>query len=278
MSTELAARHDGPWRNMPAYGQIIRSRMRTAVTYRQNVVFTLGIVIVQIFILRKVWTALYGDAGTVGGIPLTEMLVYLTLANLQGWAVQDSTVSSYLWERIREGRIAFDLLRPAGFIPQIIAQLVGSALMMLMFTVTALPVVAVIGTLGAPASPAALGLWLVSLLCGIGVAIMMNLMICLSAFWTTEINGIMMLFSLVSQFMAGVFVPLSYFPGLLRTLAEHLPFQATTYTPVAIYVGQLEGTEAIRAIGVQLLWIVLLALAARVVWSRALHRVVVQGG
>ncbi|MEU8263442.1 ABC-2 family transporter protein [Micromonospora sp. NPDC048999] len=252
--------------------------MKTALTYRQNAVFTLGIVIVQIFILSRVWTALYGDAGTVNGIPLSEMLLYLTLANLQGWAVQDATVCSYLWERIREGRIAFDLLRPAGFIPQVIAQLVGSALMMTTFAVVALPVVAIIGTLGAPASPAAFGLWLVSLLCGIGVAVMLNLMICLSAFWTTEINGTMMLFSLISQFFAGVFVPLSYFPGLLRTVAEHLPFQATTYTPVAIYVGHLEGADAIRAIGVQLVWIAVLALVARLVWSRAQHRVVVQGG
>jgi ABC-type uncharacterized transport system permease subunit len=278
MTADLAARDAGRMRNMPAYVQIIRGRLRMAVTYRQNAIFMLAVVAVQIFILSKVWTALYGGADVVDGIALADVLVYLTIANLQSWAMQDSSVSSYMYSLVREGRIAFDLLRPAGFIPQMLAHLVGGTLGMVLFAVVALPVVAVIGTLGPPASAGAFGLWLVSILCAFGVSILLNLMVGLSVFWTTEINGLTMLVTLVSQFLAGALVPLYFFPDLLRTVAELLPFQATTFTPVAIYLGQLEGGEAVRAIGVQALWIVLLGGAARLVWARALHRVVVQGG
>lgn len=278
MSAGWATRTDGPLRNMPAYLQIVRGRLRVAVTYRQNALFMLAVVILQIFILSKVWTALYGDAGVVKGIALADVLVYLTIANLQSWAMQDAAVGSYLYSLVREGRIAFDILRPAGFVPQMLAHLVGGTLSMVLFAVAALPLVALVGTLGLPASPAAFGYWLLSLLVAFGISMLLNLIVSLGAFWTTELGAFSMLYALVSQFLAGVLVPLYFFPGWLRTVAELLPFQAMTFTPVAIYGGQLAGGEAVQAIGVQLLWILLLAGAVRMIWSRALHRIVVQGG
>ncbi|WP_399096324.1 ABC transporter permease [Streptomyces sp. BBFR2] len=278
MNAVQATRCAGPLRNMPAYLQIVRGRLRIAVTYRQNALFMLAVVIVQIFILRKVWTALYGEAGVVNGVALADVLVYLTIANLQNWAMQDFAVGSHLYALVREGRIVFDILRPAGFVPQMLAHLVGGALAMVLFAVAALPLVALVGTLGPPASPAAFGYWLISLLCAFGISMLLNLIVSLSAFWTTEIGAFSMLVTLISQFLAGALIPLYFFPDALRTVAELLPFQATTFTPVALYGGQLAGGEAVQAIGVQLLWIVLLAGAARLIWSRALHRIVVQGG
>ena len=62
------------------------------------------------------------------------------------------------------------------------------------------------------------------------------------------------------------------------TVVEWLPFQATTYVPASIYVGSLAGSEAWRAIGLQLAWVVILGLAAALMWRRAMRRVVVQGG
>lgn len=278
MSADLATRSTGPFRNMPVYLQIVRGRLRIAVTYRQNALFMLAVVIVQIFILRKVWTALYGTAGVVNGVALADVLVYLTIANLQNWAMQDHAVGSHLYALVREGRIVFDILRPAGFVPQMLAHLVGGALAMVLFAAAALPLVALVGTLGPPASPAAFGYWLISLLCAFGISVLLNLIVGLSAFWTTEIGAFSMLVTLVSQFLAGALIPLYFFPDALRAVAELLPFQATTFTPVAIYGGHLAGGGAVRAIGVQLLWVVLLAGVARLIWSRALHRVVVQGG
>ncbi|MGW1835122.1 ABC transporter permease [Streptomyces sp. NPDC002067] len=278
MNAVQATRCAGPLRNMPAYLQIVRGRLRIAVTYRQNALFMLAVVIVQIFILRKVWTGLYGEAGVVNGVALADVLVYLTIANLQNWAMQDFAVGSHLYALVREGRIVFDILRPAGFVPQMLAHLVGGALAMVLFAVAALPLVALVGTLGPPASPAAFGYWLISLLCAFGISMLLNLIVSLSAFWTTEIGAFSMLVTLISQFLAGALIPLYFFPDALRTVAELLPFQATTFTPVALYGGQLAGGEAVQAIGVQLLWIVLLAGAARLIWSRALHRIVVQGG
>lgn len=267
-----------PQRNVPAYLEIIRGRLRIAVTYRQNAAFLLAAVVMQIFILRVVWTSLYGETEVVNDVNLSSMLVYLTIANLQNWALQDPSVSSYIHSRVREGQVAFDLLRPAGFVPQMLAHLVGSSLAMVLFAVAALPVVALAGTLGPPVSAAAFATWLVSLLCAYLVALLLNLILGMVAFWTMEITGIGVLYYLVNQFFAGALVPLDFFPEGLGVLARLLPFQATTYTPVAIYVGRITGTDALLAIGVQVVWIAVLVLFARLLWRAAVRRVIVQGG
>ena len=265
-------------RDLPAYLQIVRGRIKTAATYRQNIFFLVAICVVQIFVLRKVWTALYQGHRVVDGMTLHTLLVYLTLANLQNWVLADSTVSRYMYDRIREGQVAFDLVRPTGFVPQMFAHLVGSTCSTMLFALVALPFVALAGTLGMPHSADAFLLYVVSLVFGYGITLLLTLLLGMIAFWTMEISGLTMLYFLVNQFFAGALVPISIFPGPLRILAEILPFQTTTYSPVAIYVGRLRGEQAFQAIAVQLLWLALLCLAARVVWRRALHRVVVQGG
>jgi ABC-2 type transport system permease protein len=266
------------WRNIPAYRQIIGSRLRTTLAYRQNVFFLLAILVLQIFILRKVWTALYQGHTTVDGLTLHAMLVYITLANLQNWVLQDPTISFYMYNRVREGQVAFDLVRPVGFVPQMFAHLVGSSFATVIFGLVALPFIFFAGTLGAPASPTALLLYLASFVLAYVITTLLTLMLGMIAFWTTEISGLTMLYRLINQFFAGALVPVSLFPGAIRIIADVLPFQATTYTPVALYVGRVRGTDALGAVGVQGLWVGVLIFASWAMWQRALHRVVVQGG
>lgn len=267
-----------PLRNWGAYRQIAHCRLRSLLTYRQNVFFLLAIVTIQIFILTKVWTALYDGAPVRNGIPLSAMLTYLTIANLQNWALQDIDVSLYYQSRVREGQVVFDMLRPVPFVSQMFAHLVGSSIGMAGFAVVALPFVALAGHLSAPASPGALAGWLVSLLLGYVVATLISIIIAMLSFWTTEVVGLTMLYQLVNQFLAGALVPIALFPGTLRRIAELLPFQATAYTPVSIYVGRLTGAAAGRAMAVQMLWVVLLTLMACLLWRSSQRKVFVQGG
>src|SRR5450759_45451 len=128
-----------------------------------------------------------------------------------------------------------------------------------------------------PGGPRA-GMFAVSLLCAYGIAGLLSMMLSMVAFWTLEIDGLTMLYVLVASFLSGALVPVAVFPGVLRTVVEWLPFQATTYVPASIYVGSLTGSAAWRAIGIQLAWVVILGLAAALMWRRAIRRVVVQGG
>ncbi|GLF92631.1 ABC transporter permease [Streptomyces yaizuensis] len=262
----------------PGLRRIAAARMRTALTYRQNVLLLQVIVILNIFILSRLWTTLFEGRQTVDGMTLHAFLLYLTVVNLQSWIFTDFTVSQYVYERVRTGEVVFDLMRPIGFIPQLLAHMAGSHLFMALSVVVALPVVMVVGTLAAPASTAALALYLPALLCGYVISVLMAVLLSMVAFWTVETSGFTVLYRLINQFFAGTMLPVSLFPEPLRILAALLPFQSTGYVPAAIYVGRIEGGEALRALAFQGVWILVLTLAAAAVWHRGRRRIAVQGG
>jgi ABC-type uncharacterized transport system permease subunit len=257
-------------------GQIRIGRL-TPWAYRGSMILSLVVLAVQIALYAVVWRAIYrGQAAAVAGADVNTTV---------GYAVLGLTVASVLnvWpgmsisSRVRSGLIGIDLMRPIGLLTQVLAVQAGYVIGALPGVVVGLGTGLVVGGLAPASSLGAAVAFVVSVLLAFCVAQLITLLMSLSSFWTLEVGGISMMFEVVRAFLSGAVLPLWFMPGWLRTLAEVLPFQAATYTPLAIYFGRPPGGLA-AALGVQLLWIVLLGFLCAWVWSRAKHRLVVQGG
>ncbi|MEY9847160.1 ABC-2 type transport system permease protein [Streptacidiphilus sp. BW17] len=259
------------------YRGLARMQARTVLAYRADYLNQLIGLLTQIFVLRVVWSTVYGHHTEVAGAPLSLMLAYVTLANVQSWLFNPWQFS-LIPDRVRDGLVATDLARPVGFLGQIIARQIGRTGAMLPFAVLALPFAVLLAGMAPPASTASAVGYLVGLVLAYGITTLVSLLLGLSTFWSTEIGGIFLIYRMVSQFLSGALVPLWFMPGTLRLVSQVLPFQAVTYTPTAIYLGTLTGTGALSGVALEAGWVVVLWLATRLVWSRAVHRVVVQGG
>lgn len=262
---------------LPAYLQMMSMVARIAYVYRFDMIVYMVAMVLQIYLLRVVWTAVYAGRESAAGLDLTTLISYLTLAQIQTTVLLPD-LAWRLHRRVREGTIAIDLTRPVPFLPQLLAQTAGDTAGYLPFAALALPLAMLAGGLQTPASTTAAILYLLSLVLAYLVTALIGLLIGLIAFWTLEFSGFMIMYRFVNAFLAGALVPLTFFPPWLRTLAELLPFQTQAFLPVSIYLGQAQGEAALRAIGVQAFWVVLLAGLAQVGWRRAMGRVIVQGG
>lgn len=282
MSAVLPAR-PGFRERLRAYVAIGRIRFRTVLVYRSDFVIALIVLLLQIFALRVLWTAVYDGResvsgnGGAGSISLSTQIAYATLAALQFWLF-NSWAASPIPPRIREGKIAIDLSRPIGLLQQGISGSVGATVALLPFALLALPFALLVGGAAAPASPVALVGYIVATVIAYAIATLLTTLTAMIAFWTLETSGFMLSYRVFAQFFAGALVPLWFMPDWMRAVAEVLPFQATTYAPVAIYLGQIDGTAVWTTIGSQLVWVLVLWVLLRLVWARALRRVVVQGG
>ena len=265
-------------RSLPAYRKLAELRLRATYAYPLMVVGGLLTVLLQIFLLRTVWTAVYAGRGSLDGVELSALVTFVTLANLQLLAMRPMLVW-YLERRIHEGDIGLDLVRPVPFLGQLLAQQVGASVGGLPFVLAGIPLALVLGNLALPASPLAGGLYLVSLGLAYVLAMLIGLLMGLVAFWTVQTLGVAVIYNFAAQFFGGALVPLYFFPDTLRVVAELLPFQAQVFIPISIYTGAIsEPAEVIRAFGLQLLWVGLLAVLASGVWRRARRAVTVYGG
>lgn len=263
--------------NLPAYLQIVSLWVQTYYTYRLQIALELVTVLLQVFLLKVVWTAVYAGREVVDGVPLAEVISFTTLANLQLWAMS-SVIIGYLSGRVRDGLIALDLARPAPFLGQLLAHQIGGTAAALPFLLVAGPLALLLGGVQPPASPAAAALYAASLLLAYVLTTLLSTLVGLIAFWTTEVWGIRTIIGFVSEFFSGALVPLFFFPPLLRSISAWLPFQGQAYLPLAIYAGRIQGREVAAVLGLQAGWVIALAGAALFVWRRAMRRVVIQGG
>jgi len=76
--------------------------------------------------------------------------------------------------------------------------------------------------------------------------------------------------------LGGLFAPVSFYPRWMAQISEASPFAAALYWPG---VQALNPSAALfwRALGMQLIWIGLLSVAAALVWSAGLRKVLRQG-
>ncbi|MYR38450.1 hypothetical protein GTX14_21380 [Streptomyces sp. SID4944] len=262
---------------MRAHLACARMEFRAALTYRTAYLSSFVMMLLQIWLLTVVWKALYDGRAEVDGLGLTTMTAYATLTTLQ-YQLVSPWRSSPIDQRVREGKVAVDLLRPVGFPGQMLAGQLGWASAAVPVLLVALPFALLIGAGQAPASTAAGFAYPVALIGALLVNQLLGLLLGLVSFWTLEVSGALMAYRFVAQFFSGALVPLWFMPGPVRVAAEWLPFQATAYTPAAVYLGQVEGAGIVAALGVQLAWIGALGALAAYVWSRARRRVMSQGG
>ena len=260
----------------PAWWELIRITARQFVALRMNVVFSTLIFMIQLYVTRAVWEAVYAGRAEVDGISASTLLVYLTISslgtwflpNMAGWTIQ---------QRVLSGDVALDLVRPFGFLKQVMAQDLGTAFSYAPSLVVFVPAAVLIGSLAPPSVGNAL-LYLCSMGLAFFVSSLIGMHIGLLAFWMQQVNGIRAIIGVASGFLSGALIPLWLMPSSVRTVFSLLPFQSLAFLPASIYTGQVVGWDVLRPLAVQLVWVGILVLTVRWIWRRAQDRIVIHGG
>jgi len=93
------------------YLEFARKAFAREATYRVEVFTNVGSLILRVYLLRSLWTALYRQNAAPVNIPLHAMITYATVALLMSLVLEvDGTRA--IREKIREGTIATDLMKP----------------------------------------------------------------------------------------------------------------------------------------------------------------------
>ena len=100
----------------------------------------------------------------------------------------------------------------------------------------------------------------------------------LLAFRFTQVSGIESALRGFRPILTGALVPLWFFPGWLEVLFRILPFPDIAYTPLAIYVGEIEGSDIWVAVGRQAVWVVALGVIGAYFARRGMNKLSIQGG
>jgi ABC-2 type transport system permease protein len=100
----------------------------------------------------------------------------------------------------------------------------------------------------------------------------------ISVFITLSPMGSLLVFGVLSEFFAGLVIPVPLMPVWLQKIAYVLPFRWTADFPFRVYSGHIPESEAVIGIFIQLAFLTVLVLLGRAALNGVLKKVVVQGG
>jgi len=258
------------------YLEFAKKAFAREATYRMEVFTNVGSLLVRLYLMKMVWTALYAQNTAPAGVPLHAIITYTTIALLMSLVLEiDGT--RLIRDRVREGSIATDLMKPINLPLYFFSDGFGQTLLHAMLIVPALALALFIVHIDVP-PPLVLIAFAFSFALGYIVNFLMNFLMNTIAFWTLETFAIQLIVRWVSDVLGGQIVPLIFFPGFLQKIVLALPFAAVYSTPLLIYVGTIPPGSYLAAFATQLAWGGGFAVLATLVWRGALKRVVVQGG
>jgi ABC-2 type transport system permease protein len=274
-----------PLRDPPSFAQALRGFVslvdktaRGRAAYRAAILVTLFTSALGYVVFFLVWRELYRSGTASALMPKAELFSYLLVAFVLNFLLS-LQVENRFAQRLRQGLITSDLLRPLGFMPFQLAQAVGDVVMNLLF---ALPVYAAgyffLGSDVLPRDASALTLGVVSVALALLVNFSISYLLVQLSFVTQTLYGVYFARAALHQAFSGVAAPLSTFPALLGVWASAMPFRHVIETPARILLGQAAPAEIPRLLLAQLAWGVGLLALSSAIFHSVLRRHQIQGG
>ena len=266
---------------MRSYFYCLKNAYNSITRYRANTVFRIVSSLISLFPAVFLWRALYGgaDEAVIAGVNLGQMLTFIVVSRLINIS-SSSGVASYIENRIKNGDIALDIMRPVEPRLLFIFQNLGGTLASMIFD--GLPVfvisILLLGGIMPPASVSHFLLFIISLIGAMIINTLIQTTFGTIAFWFANLWIVRTFIYAFDALFSGRFVPLWFLPGWLVTLSLMLPFQAIRFLPVSIYLGMYLQGGIVFALLTQLFWIFFLFFLQFFIWKKGINRLVVLGG
>lgn len=267
---------------MKKYWSFFKMRLMASLQYRAAALAGMSTQFVwgtmEILLYRAFWLE-HPERFPMGMEALSSYIwlqqAFLTLFALWNWDY-DALGS------VKDGSVAYELLRPMDLYGMWMAKSVGTRLARA--SLRMLPVIVVSALIPAPyglrlnISPAAFGLFLLSMVLMVLVVCAYSLLVCALTFYVTDPNGIMVLSVAAADLLGGAIVPLPFLPEGFRQFAELTPFASMQNVPLRIFSGDISLPEAPAVMGLQVFWAAVLILTGYLLTRNGLRRTVILGG
>ena len=262
---------------MRAYVEFAIKEFQNRMAYRLE--FFMGIIntVITTVVYLCIYRALYGGAEQIDGVSFgmvtTNFVISLGLSNAFSFN------EMFLQDKVKDGSITNEFLKPVNFKLRMLSQNIGGSLFKIVFNFFPALIFGMIFTdFCLPNSIVSLGLMVISVMLGYLILWQCSFIIQTWCFWLFSVWGIITIKNVFVNILSGTMLPLWFMPSVLRKIVSYTPFESIYFTPVRIYLGEVSGQEALLQMAVQVLWIVILYFVGNVFWKNGVKKLVVQGG
>lgn len=263
---------------MSLYLEFFRKAFQERYAFRFNFYITIFASVLLLMIQINVWTALYSNKGIISSINLNEMLSYVIIASIVV-ALTKSGAGTKIAERVENGNIVLDLMKPVNFKQYLFSEDLGKNVFQALFVaVPAIAVTWLFYDFTISSGMENLLVFLPGLALGILIAFHIHYIFGLLAFWLETSWYIPFFIGAMFDLFSGSIVPLWFYPKWLFDICQFLPFRFIFFEPISIFLGKYELHQAANILLMQAGWLLALLVIEKLVWLRVQHKLAVHGG
>lgn len=266
---------------MIMYFKFFKNAFASNLEYKFDTIFRGIGQVIEIVVQISVWTALYyfNNKSTISNdnVELKTMIYYVIISAGISILVNNNVI--YLIEnKIRTGEISSDFIKPIDFQKYMFS--IATADNIYNFIFRFIPILLIFIPFYGIHIPSVkmFILFFLSLINGILISFLLAYILGLVGFWYLSIWHLERILWDCTRLLSGSFIPLWFFPDSLLKITNALPFRFIYFVPISIFLEKIPFQESIICILQQLVWIVLLYIFSKWVWSKGIDKLVIQGG
>ncbi|MCD1260557.1 ABC-2 family transporter protein [Paenibacillus athensensis] len=247
------------------------------MAYRSEVWLRILGNLAAILIQTSIWKAIMGTS-SASGINLQDMITYSIISTLVANLLMVQVFQS-VDQKINSGNIAIDLLKPTRYPLILFFEQLGTIMFQFCYTVVPSTLLAwLLFGIHVPGTVRQVLLFVLSIGLAMLISFALGYMIALIAFWFLSTFALEWTIKALILVFSGSFLPLWFFSGHWRMVADLLPFRYLGFIPAGIYSGKIVYGEALQTILYGMVWVVILYGLIALLWWTAIRRLIVQGG
>lgn len=265
---------------MRRFNKLMGLYLQGALFYKKTFLLNLFTPLVLLGGQYMLWRSLYNlsETGIIGSYDRAGMYTYIIIAfainNLLTWSSENN-----ISREIRSGLIIARCMRPVPFLYQSLAGLTGSMLPQALVNFTmAVLLFTLFGSHLAMPSLTAIPLALLSLLLGIILRMMLVSCFSLLCFYTTSHLGLSWTRTALTEFFSGALIPISLYPGWLKTISYGTPFPLMLQTPISLFLGETTHMPLSVTFGLQIGWIAVFLVLHEALYAKIRKNLTFAGG
>lgn len=264
--------------NVKAFISIANRSLQNTMAYRTSYILTFASNFIGFIATYALWHAIFDGREQLAGLSWEQMKAYLLITFITN-ALLSWYSETRIANKILDGSVAADLLKPLDFQQARFAETLGSGMVEGGLAAILITVVMIITSgVMVPHTLVTWVLFVLSLMASLVVKFGVVYIAGLLCFWSTGSLGIIWARIAVTNLLSGALVPLVFFPHWLEKIAMALPFKSIVYTPTVIYMEQQSPMHALGMVGMQWVWAIVLWLLGKLMWNRAVRKITIHGG
>jgi viologen exporter family transport system permease protein len=277
----LSARPRG--RTSPAalariYGVFIRVGFVNALAYRLRYFTGIVTYFIYVSVYYFIWKAIYEHSTNIEGFDFSHLLTYVAV----GWIIRSfyyNNIDQEIAVQVMEGKLAMDLIKPVNTQFMYVAKALGESVFRLaLLTLPTAVILALVFPLRLPAGTLNFAAFLVSVFFSFFIVAGINFSVGTFAIRLKSILGLLRAKYFLLELFSGLLIPISFFPEVFQKALGFMPFQYISYIPVLIYLGKLQGLAILKALAIQLFWVIAMLALGDGLWRWSSRKITIQGG